>query len=81
MNKAIIATIVALTMATTGCDANGERYKVQLYSGGKLVRTWISTGEVVYFLGEGYRFRDSELGVDIKVRGDVVISPLQDDNQ
>ena len=55
----------------------GDEFKVEMYSGGKLVRTWTSTGKVSNEKNtDGYYFKDKDTGKLIEVSGDVVITKL-----
>lgn len=53
----------------------GNEFKVEMYSGGQLVRSWISTGKVNSEEGsDGYYFKDKATGKLVEVAGDVVIT-------
>lgn len=55
----------------------GTKFRVEMYSGGELVRTWISTGKISSEQdSDGYYFRDSETENLVTVSGDVVITAL-----
>lgn len=55
----------------------GDEFKVELYSGGKKVREWTSTGKVSNEENtDGYYFKDKDSGKLIEVSGDVVITKL-----
>lgn len=55
----------------------GDKFKVELYSGGQKVREWTSSGKVLSeSSSDGYYFNDSESGKLIEVSGDVVITKL-----
>lgn len=55
----------------------GSDHKVEMYSGGKLVREWVSDGKVINESNsDGYFFEDKETGKLIEVSGDVVITRL-----
>lgn len=55
----------------------GDEFKVEMYSGGKLVRTWTSSGKVLSEAqSDGYYFRDKATGKLVEVSGDVVITKL-----
>lgn len=53
----------------------GNEFKVEMYSGNKLVRSWISTGKVSSEKGsDGYYFKDKSTGKLVEVTGDIVIT-------
>jgi len=55
----------------------GESHKITLYSGGKIVREWISTGKIENETSsDGFYFRDKSTGKLVRVTGDVVIERL-----
>jgi hypothetical protein len=77
--------LILLLISLIGCtDAGrakiggyGDKFKVEMYSGGQKVREWTSTGKVLSEEGsDGYYFNDSETGKLIEVSGDVVITKL-----
>lgn len=77
--------ILAIGIVSLSCtDASraklggyGDKFKVEMYSGGQKVREWISSGKVLSEDGsDGYYFNDSETGTLIEVSGDVVITKL-----
>lgn len=54
--------------------AYGDEHKVTLYSGGKAVREWTSTGKVLNEeASDGYYFKDKATGQLVRVTGDLVI--------
>jgi hypothetical protein len=79
---AIIAAAISAILASGCTDATrsaiagyGEEYTIEMYSGGQLVRKWVSTGKVLSERQtDGYYFRDKESGALIEVSGDVVIT-------
>ena len=81
MTKYIIASIITLSICSC-TDAGrakltgyGGEYKVEMYSGGQMVRTWIASGKVQSENGsDGYYFNDKTSGKLIEVAGDVVIT-------
>jgi hypothetical protein len=83
MTKYIIASIIALSICSC-TDASrarltgyGDEYKVEMYSGGQMVRSWTSSGKVHSEEGsDGYFFNDKASGKLIEVTGDVVITQL-----
>lgn len=53
----------------------GNKFSIDMYSGGKLVRTWISSGKVSSENGsDGYYFTDAATGKLVEISGDVVIT-------
>jgi len=87
MKKLFIISIVALSFLTSCRDSTlaqysalGEKQLVELYSGGKLVRTWVSTGKVATEKNsDGYYFEDSKSGKLVRVSGEVVITSIGDE--
>jgi hypothetical protein len=83
MTKYIIASIIALLICSC-TDASraritgyGDEYKVEMYSGGQMVRSWTSSGKVHSEEGsDGYFFNDKASGKLIEVTGDIVITQL-----
>lgn len=76
-------TIILLVVVLSGCTDStkekllnyGNEFKVEMYSGGKLVREWVSTGKVNSESGsDGYYFKDKKTGKLVEVSGDVVIT-------
>ena len=83
MKKLLV--IVALLVGTIGCtDAQkakigglGNTFHVEMYSGGKLVREWTSTGKVQSEGdSDGYFFMDSKTNKLVEVSGDVVVTRI-----
>jgi len=55
----------------------GNEFKVELYSGGVCVKTWVSTGKVISEKkSDGYYFKDKASGKLIEVSGTVVITSM-----
>jgi hypothetical protein len=81
MTKYIIASIAALSICSC-TDASkarltgyGGEYKVEMFSGGQVVRTWFSSGKVQSEeKSDGYYFNDKASGKLIEVAGDIVIT-------
>lgn len=81
--KKLLFLCAFLTIALVSCtDAGkakltnfGNEFTVELYSGGQLVKSWVSSGKV---LSEGdssgYFFVDKATGKLVEVDGDVVIT-------
>lgn len=83
MKKLFILLMTISTIFMVSCtDAKqeklfnyGNEFKIEMYSGGQLVRTWISTGKVNSEQGsDGYYFKDKATGKLVEVTGDVVIT-------
>lgn len=56
----------------------GDKHKVEMYSGGKKIREWVSTGKVQSSSSsDGYYFRDQECDCNVEVSGDVVITRIK----
>ena len=74
-----ILSIVSCTDAKRAkMGGYGDEHRVQLYSGGKLVREWVATGKVLSVENsDGYYFSDKETGGLVEVSGDVVITKIQ----
>ena len=51
-----------------------QNAKIDVYSGGKLVASYVSTGKVQGEAGSGYYFKDKVSGELIEVNGDVIIT-------
>ena len=81
--KTLITLLVVATLASC-TDAErakfggyGDKFKVEMYSGGQKVREWTSSGKVLSEDGsDGYYFNDADTGKLIEVAGDVVITKL-----
>ena len=81
-SKKLIAALSVCSFCASCTDAGrakltgyGGEYKVEMYSGGQLVRTWIASGKVQSENGsDGYYFNDKVTGKLIEVAGDVVIT-------
>lgn len=55
----------------------GDEYRVEMYSGGQMVREWTASGKVRSGGGsDGYYFNDKATGKLIEVAGDIVITQL-----
>jgi hypothetical protein len=83
MKKVSVLLLVITTIFMVSCtDAGqeklfnyGNEFKVEMYSGGQLVRTWVSTGKVKSEEGsDGYYFKDKATGKLVEVAGDIVIT-------
>ncbi len=83
MKKLTMTIMVAIALMGVSCtDAElskiggyGDEFLVEMYSGGQLVRSWVSSGKVLSESGsDGYFFKDKATGKLIEVAGDVVIT-------
>ena len=77
-------SILASAILTTGCyQARFDRattwtdYRVEMYSGGELVRTWDTSGKVISDSDDvtSY-FKDKKTGKLVEISGDIVITEL-----
>jgi hypothetical protein len=84
MYKKLFASSILAMLLSSGCyQARFDRattfsdYKVEMYSGGELVRTWETSGKVISD-GDDVTsyFKDKETGKLIEVSGDIVITEL-----
>jgi len=81
-SKKLIAALSICSFCASCTDATkarltgyGDEYKVEMFSGGQMVRSWISSGKVrSENSSDGYFFNDRETGKLIEVAGDVVIT-------
>ena len=80
MKKTILLACVLLLVGCTSAERGkvmsyGQEHTVQLYSGGKLVREWKSTGKVCNETqSDGYFFTEKETGAHVRVTGDIVVT-------
>jgi len=83
--KKILTGIIIITGLSSCTDATvsqfgglGDKHTVELYSGGKLVRSWVSTGKVISTeRSDGYYFRDQQCDCNVEVSGDLVITRIK----
>lgn len=82
--KNIIVCILLVVFAI-GCTnvgrselaAYGKNFKIEVFSGGQIVRTYISDGKVLTEnTSDGWRFRDRESGKYIRVSGTSIVTEL-----
>ena len=81
-------SFIIISLLSVGCtDADwqggisslGNKHKVTLYSGGKVVKEWRSTGKVqVEDQAGGYKFVDEETGLLVRTNGDVIVELLNE---
>lgn len=76
---AIAVSMLSCTDAEWAKNTNyGENFKVEMYSGGKLVREWVSSGKVNSEpKSDGYYFKEKGTNKLVEVSGDVVITNLE----
>jgi hypothetical protein len=83
--KTIYTLIIGLFILSLSCtDATrsklggyGDEFKIEMYSGGQMVREWTSSGKVLSEEGsDGYYFNDKNTGKLVEVSGEVVITKL-----
>ena len=54
--------------------ANGKKHRVSLYSGGKLIGQWETSGKIENEdRSNGYYFNDDKTGKLVMINGDVII--------
>jgi hypothetical protein len=80
MKKLLTLVMVAflVTSCTDATRANlgsfGQKHRITMYNGGKLVREWISTGKVTSISNsDGWQFMDLKTRKLVRVGGDVII--------
>lgn len=83
MKKLIIIAIlfISLNSCTDAEQAKmtgyGKDYIIEMYSGGKLVKTWYSSGKVLSEKNsDGYYFEQKKTSKIIEVTGDIIITEL-----
>lgn len=81
--KYIITLSLISTVLLTGCSyakwadlkSQGSEHHIQLYSGGKLIGEWESTGAVEnQHSSDGFYFQDAITGNKVEVCGQVIIT-------
>jgi len=84
--KKIAVALLLVGLMGIGCSdaergqfgAMGSKHKIELYSGGQMVRSWTSTGKVNSSKdSDGYYFQDEATDVNVEVSGTVVITRLK----
>lgn len=82
MRKLILLAIVLLFAGCTDAEWDrtfnyGARNRVEMYSGGKLIKTYHTTGKIQSENGsDGYYFRAEETNGLVTVSGDVIITEM-----
>ena len=83
MKKVSFIGLLSLVLIANSCtDAEkgkysnfGNKFKVELVSGGIVVRSWISTGKVSSeSQSDGYYFIDSKTSKLVEISGDIIIT-------
>lgn len=84
MSKTLLLALSVL-ICSVGCtdaewsafSALGNRHHITMYSGGKVVAEWTSTGKIENEAhSDGFYFKDEKTGRMVSVTGDVVIEVL-----
>lgn len=52
----------------------GLKHKVELYSGGKLIGTWFTTGRIETEAGNGHYFQDDKTGNIVQITDDIIVT-------
>ena len=74
---ALVSAIGCTDASFSRITAIGNKHRVELWSGGKKVKTWTSTGKVQSEANsDGYYFCDAETGKLVRVTGDLVITVI-----
>jgi hypothetical protein len=85
MRKIILLLCLIVLMSISACtDAErsnittiGSAFQITLFSGGKIVGQWESSGKVLTEdKTDGYQFRDNKTSKFIRVSGNVVVEEL-----
>jgi hypothetical protein len=76
-----IALVITLSSCTDAGKSKmfgfGNKFKVEVISGGQIVRTYTSTGKVLSEeQSDGYYFTDAATGKLVEVAGQVIITQL-----
>lgn len=59
-------------------SAWGKKHRVQLYSGGKQIGEWVTSGKIENeSQSDGYYFRDDKTGKVVMIGGDVIITIVE----
>lgn len=84
--KILFLSTAILALSFTGCTdafrsqltSYNAQHHIELWSGGKKVKEWTSTGKVKSEeSSDGYYFKDSESQELVRVTGDLVITPIE----
>lgn len=79
MKKIIAVVLLIMFLGCTDAQranlgAYGDQHTITMYNGGKLVRTWTSTGKVSSISNsDGWQFMDKATNKLVRVGGDVII--------
>ena len=83
MKRILVTLIVLAALMVAGCTDSqrknittlGSTAHIQLYSGGKLVGEWDSTGKVTTVSqSDGWEFVDQKTGKFLRIAGDIIIT-------
>jgi len=83
MRFVLLAILVAVSVGCTDAEwsqlsAYGAKHHVELWSGGKMVKEWTSSGKVLSEShSDGYYFKDDDTNKLVRVTGDLVITPIE----
>lgn len=79
---AVVTVCLGLLVGCSGAEraeyaAYGKAHRIDRWSGGQIVKTWISTGVVHTEKDtDGYYFQDSTTRVLVRVSGELDITPI-----
>ena len=81
--KLTVALLFALTLQnctdsqTAKLTGFGNKYRIEVVSGGQIIRTYESTGKVSSEKdSDGYFFKDAQTGKLVEVSGQVIITQI-----
>lgn len=83
MKKLLLISLLLIVISCTDASYQkyigsiNEEFKIEMYSGGTLVRTWTSTGKVTNEdNSDGYGFVDKATKKYVRVSGDLIITQI-----
>ena len=85
MKKLTIVILIVCIICSSGCTnahwknvtSLGCDFKIEMYSGGQVVKTWQSSGKVLTEQGsDGWIFEDKSTGKLVRVSGTVVVTQM-----
>lgn len=82
--KQLFFTLLVASLFASCTDAEqskvfglGNKFKIEVLSGGQIVRTYTSTGKVITEKNsDGYYFTDSATGKLVEISGEVIITQI-----